>query len=65
MKGKPSVFMLKDGEPVAHPVKLGYDNGRLVHILEGLAPGDRIMLTPPLAAAEATSEAAPAAENGR
>ena len=52
VKGQPSVFMVENGEPVAHPVKLGLDNGRLVHILEGLKPGDRIMLTPPLAAAE-------------
>ncbi len=56
VKGQPSVFMVENGEPVAHPVKLGYDNGRLVHVLEGLQPGDRIMLTPPLAAAEASSE---------
>ncbi len=58
VKGQPSVFMVENGEPVAHPVKLGYDNGRLVHVLEGLQPGDRIMLTPPLAAAEASSDAA-------
>ena len=65
VKGQPSVFMVENGEPVAHPVKLGYDNGRLVHVLEGLQPGDRIMLTPPLAAAEASSETAAPEEEDR
>ena len=65
VKGQPSVFMVENGEPVAHPVKLGYDNGRLVHVLEGLQPGDRIMLTPPLAAAEASSESVASEESAK
>ena len=56
VKGRPSVFMLENGEPVPHPVKLGYDNGRMIHIIEGLAAGDKIMLTPPLSAAEKAQE---------
>ncbi len=60
VKGQTSVFMLEGGEPVAHPVKLGYDNGRLVHVVEGLAQGDQIMLTPPLSAAEVQHDEKPA-----
>lgn len=62
VKGRPSVFMLENGEPVPRPVKLGYDNGRMIHIIEGLAAGDQIMLTPPLSAAEKTQGEGEAAE---
>lgn len=34
--------------PVARPVSLGLDNNRMVHVLDGLATGERVLLTPPL-----------------
>ena len=48
----PVVFKLKNGVPVPCPVELGYDNGRMIHIIKGISAGDEIMLTPPLDAAE-------------
>lgn len=56
VNGVPSVFMLENGVPVPRQVKIGFDNGRLVHVTEGLKNGDQIMLAPPLAAAEAGQE---------
>lgn len=56
VKGSPSVFMLEDGKPTPHPVSIGYDNGRLIHIKEGIKEGDEIMLTPPLDIAEKADE---------
>lgn len=55
---EPVVFKLENGAPVPYPVKLGYDNGRMIHILGGISAGDEIMLTPPLDAAEVEEEAA-------
>ena len=50
--GESVVFVMKDGAPVRRPVKLGRDNGRVVHITEGLAAGESVMLAPPLSAGE-------------
>ena len=54
--GRPSVFKLENGVPVPYPVELGYDNGRMIHVVSGISAGDEIMLTPPLAAAEVEEE---------
>ena len=45
---QPMVFVAEGGEAVARPVVLGLDNNRQVHVLEGLAPGDLVLLDPPL-----------------
>lgn len=56
---EPCVFLLNGETPIPRPVKIGYDNGRLVHITDGLAPGEKIMLTPPLASATKSNENQP------
>lgn len=56
--GENVVFVMEDGAQVRRPVKLGRDNGRVVHVLDGLEPGDEVMLAPPLAAGEVKSGAA-------
>lgn len=47
--GVPTAYVWngKAGEP--RPVKIGLDNGRVVRVLEGLAEGEQVMMTPPLA----------------
>ena len=44
--------------PERRAVTLGQDNGRVVLVQEGLKPGEKVMLAPPLAAGEVTSSAA-------
>ena len=61
--GGPVVFKLEDGVPVPYPVEIGYDNGRMIHILKGIEAGDEIMLTPPLDAAEVEDEDKPSGED--
>lgn len=64
--GEPCVFFLDNGKPVARQIKTGLDNGRFVHVVEGLKAGDRVMLTPPLSEAEKGHGAdAPSAKSGR
>ena len=58
--GQPTVFVKDGAEMVARPVDIGQDNNRMVHILGGLEPGEKVLLKPPLDAgtheAESTSE---------
>ena len=51
--GESVVFVMANGKPEKRVVRLGRDNGRVVLIEEGLAPGDEVMLAPPLSAGEA------------
>lgn len=46
---KPTVYVVASHRAKPRTVRVGLDNGRLVHVLEGLEPGERILLTPPLA----------------
>lgn len=48
VQASPVVFVEKEGKVVKRPVKLGLDNNRMVHVLEGLSPGEQVLLTPPL-----------------
>lgn len=52
VQGKPSVFVWEDDRAVARPVSVGMDNNRMIHIVEGLAEGEPVLLAPPLAAGE-------------
>lgn len=45
-----------DGASEKRTVVLGQDNGRFVLVQEGLKPGDKVLLAPPLAAGEVASE---------
>ena len=47
--GRPTVYLASGKTPEPREVELGLDNNRMVHILSGLSPGERVMLTPPLA----------------
>lgn len=51
------VFVLEDGNRERRVVKLGQDNGRVVHIVDGLKIGDEVMLAPPLQSGEVISDA--------
>jgi HlyD family secretion protein len=47
-QGEPTVFLPSPQKPVPRKVKVGQDNGRMVHIVSGLAEGERVMLAPPI-----------------
>ncbi|MBL7154087.1 MAG: HlyD family efflux transporter periplasmic adaptor subunit [Phycisphaerae bacterium] len=50
---QPTVYIVKDGKSEARKVKIGLDNNRMVHVVNGLEVGEKVMLAPPLAPAEA------------
>jgi hypothetical protein len=50
---QPTVYVMEGSEAKPRPVQIGLDNNRMVHIKSGLEVGERILLAPPLAAAEA------------
>ena len=56
--GECFVFVMDGDTPERRAVTLGQDNGRVVLVQEGLKPGEKVMLAPPLAAGEVTSSAA-------
>ncbi|HOQ04951.1 MAG TPA: efflux RND transporter periplasmic adaptor subunit [Anaerohalosphaeraceae bacterium] len=51
--GQPTVYVLTGSAIEARPVKVGLDNNRMIHILEGLKEGEKVLLNPPLKEAEA------------
>ena len=53
--GKPAVHVPGQAGPEVRFVKTGLDNNRLVHIVEGLEAGEKVLLAPPLQAAEAVA----------
>ena len=48
VKDRPSVYVMASREPQPRDVETGLDNGRLVRIIRGLEPGEKILLAPPL-----------------
>lgn len=50
---QPTVYVMEGGQSKPRPVEIGLDNNRMVHIKSGLEVGEKILLAPPLAAAEA------------
>ena len=46
--GVPRVYVNDDGEWVPRIVRVGLDNNRMIHILEGVRPGEAVMLAPPV-----------------
>lgn len=50
---QPTVYVVKDGETERRDVEIGLDNNRMVHVKSGLEVGEKVMLAPPLAPAEA------------
>ena len=49
VKGVPTVYVGEGKSAKPRKVSIGLDNNRMVHILEGLKPGEQVMLAPPLA----------------
>lgn len=52
VQGRPTAFVMNGGSVELRPVTLGNDNGQMIHILEGLEPGEEVLLAPPLDLAE-------------
>jgi len=50
---QPTVYVVKDGKSEPRKVKIGLDNNRMVHVVNGVEVGEKVMLAPPLAPAEA------------
>lgn len=46
--GKPTVYVKNHGKPEPVNVELGLDNKDYIHIVSGLAAGDRVLINPPL-----------------
>jgi HlyD family secretion protein len=46
----------KPGVAEPQEVDIGLDNARFVHVLDGLSPGERVLMTPPLAPVENTEQ---------
>lgn len=42
------VYVISGNQATAQPVKTGLDNNAMIHIVEGLKAGDKVLLTPPL-----------------
>ena len=49
---QPTVYVVEGKKLIRRPVEIGLDNNRMVHIISGLKPGEKVNLTPPLAPAE-------------
>jgi HlyD family secretion protein len=47
--GEPTVYVQRGGEFEPRKVEIGLDNNRMIRIIEGLQPGEVVLLTPPLA----------------
>jgi len=46
--GEPTVYFPGERWPIPRPVKIGLNNNRMVRILDGLRPGEKVLLAPPL-----------------
>jgi hypothetical protein len=56
--GEPTVYVLSGKGFEPRRVKVGLDNNRMIRIIEGLQPGEVVLLTPPLAAATVEQQGA-------
>ena len=54
----PTVYLKSEGELEARPIRIGLDNNRMVHVLEGLDEGEPVLLNPPLGAGGVAPEPA-------
>ena len=50
--GAPTVYLARGNKISPREVTLGLDNNRMIRILDGLNPGDQILLNPPLKSSE-------------
>jgi HlyD family secretion protein len=58
VNGAPTVYVRKRGRFNPISIEVGMDNGSMIHVLSGIAAGQDVMLTPPLADAGASEESA-------
>ncbi len=49
LDNRPVVYVMTPKGPQARPVKTGLDNNRMIHIEDGVMPGESVLLAPPLA----------------
>jgi len=56
--GEPTVYVQSGKSLEARPIKIGLDNNRMVHALEGLSKGEAVLLNPPLGAGGTAPEPA-------
>jgi uncharacterized membrane protein len=57
VNGQATAFVRTPAGAEARPVRVGLDNNRMVRILDGLKPGERVLLAPPLDRATAPDDA--------
>ncbi len=57
VEGTPVVYLAGIKGPMITPVRIGLDNNRVIHILEGLKAGQQVLLSPPLSASSVAQEA--------
>lgn len=63
--GEPTVYVRDSDAYVARRVDIGFDNGRMVHVLDGLQEGEIVSLAPPLAEGAVGEEDALTAADSR
>ena len=56
VEGKPTVFFKGFTGVRPRQVETGLDNNRMIHIIDGLKEGDKVLLSPPLSEAEKEDE---------
>ncbi len=61
--GVPRVYVRDGGEWVPRIVRVGMDNNRMIHILEGVKAGDQVMLAPPVKERRSEGEKASPPQN--
>ncbi|MHC4932956.1 MAG: efflux RND transporter periplasmic adaptor subunit, partial [Planctomycetota bacterium] len=54
--GQPTVYVKSAEGLEARPIKIGLDNNRMLHVLEGLEEGEPVLLRPPLSSGGAVTE---------
>ncbi len=66
VEGVPRVYVNDHGEWVPRIVRVGLDNNRMIHVLEGVRPGEEVMLAPPVKEqkSEAKGESRPPRRGG-
>ena len=62
--GVPRVYVNDDGEWVPRIVRVGLDNNRMIHVLEGVRAGEEVMLAPPVKEQKSETKESPRLRNG-
>lgn len=56
VNGTPTVYVMGMMGPAPRAIKTGLDNNRMIHVIEGLEKGEKVLLSPPLKAGERNKE---------